>query len=207
MDMKRTRWVRRLKTGVYTIESDVNLTKSALCNLCGISDACPILKSMNQFQDHADIQVKTCGRYVPLVGFRAPYVGLKSSLFNTLRLGTAWVDRLSEGKTIAVTDAKTGKILRFGKVDRVVSGPFDEMILKHGMMNHMALGGKTVAEVETVLRKAYHNFMKEDPQLTAIYIRDVSHDLLTRVETVYEKPEGELPLVNNVITLPLKLSR
>lgn len=203
MDMKKTRWVRRLNTGVYTIEPESNLSRSALCNLCGIDAACPILQSMNKFSDHADIQVKTCGRYVPLIGFRRPYIGLQSSLFNTLRLGTTWADRLSADKVIAITDAKTGRILRFGKVDRIVTGPFDEMIRLHGNMNHLALGGKTLDEVDTLLRKAYHNFMRKDPQLTAIYIRDVEHQLLERIQTEFSPP----PVTesgDNVITLNFK---
>lgn len=203
MDMKKIRWVRRLNTGVYTIEPESNFTRSALCNLCGIDAACPILQSMKKFSEHAEIQVKTCGRYVPLIGFRRPYLGLQASLFNTLRLGTTWADRLTADKVVAITDAKSGRILRFGKIDRVVTGPFDEMIQIHGKMNHLALGGKTVEEVNTMLRKAYHNFLREDPQLTAIYIRDVDHHLLQRIPTEFSPPSTP-PGEDNVITLNFK---
>lgn len=203
MDMKKTRWVRRLDSGVYTIEPESNLSRSALCNLCGIDAACPILQNMNKFAEHADIQVRTCGRYVPLIGFRKPYLGLQASLFNTLRLGTTWASRLTEGKVVAITDAKTGSILRFGKVDRIATGSFDNMIRTHGMMNHLALGGKSLEDVDTLLRKAYHNFMREDPQLTAIYIREVDHQLLDKVSTHFKATiSGEE--ANNVIPIEFK---
>jgi hypothetical protein len=43
MDLKRTRWVRRLEDGSYTIESNTSLNKQKLlCDLCGIASKCPI---------------------------------------------------------------------------------------------------------------------------------------------------------------------
>ncbi|MDP0970996.1 hypothetical protein Q6294_29025, partial [Klebsiella pneumoniae] len=36
MDLKRTRWVRRLEDGTYTIESNSTLSnEKVLCSLCG----------------------------------------------------------------------------------------------------------------------------------------------------------------------------
>ncbi|EOM9237197.1 hypothetical protein ACLW95_004823, partial [Escherichia coli] len=46
MDLKRTRWVRRLEDGSYTIESNSNLNKQKLlCDICGIAAKCPIYET------------------------------------------------------------------------------------------------------------------------------------------------------------------
>lgn len=87
MDLKRTRWVRRLEDGSYTIESNSNLNKQKLlCDICGIAAKCPIYETRIKL-DKAGVNfhLNSCIRYVPLLAFRKPIIGLDAPYFNTLR--------------------------------------------------------------------------------------------------------------------------
>lgn len=95
---------------------------------------------------------------------------------NTLRSGVTWRDRLSPDKLICLVSADTGKIIRFGKVDKVYSGPVDEMLRKHSRFNHLCMGGEKIEKVEEVIRKSYGHFLTKDSLLTAIYIRHVKRE-------------------------------
>ncbi|HDI6054839.1 TPA: hypothetical protein PN969_004828, partial [Escherichia coli] len=78
MDLKRTRWVRRLEDGSYTIESNSNLNKQKLlCDICGIAAKCPIYETRIKL-DKAGVNfhLNSCIRYVPLLAFRKPIIGL-----------------------------------------------------------------------------------------------------------------------------------
>ncbi|HFI6285599.1 TPA: hypothetical protein ACGRVO_003876, partial [Escherichia coli] len=89
MDLKRTRWVRRLEDGSYTIESNTSLNKQKLlCDLCGIASKCPINETRLKLHDAgAHFHLNSCIRYVPLLAFRKPIIGLDAPYFNTLRSG------------------------------------------------------------------------------------------------------------------------
>ncbi|ULQ34497.1 hypothetical protein JFN85_25900 (plasmid) [Enterobacter hormaechei subsp. xiangfangensis] len=71
MDLKRTRWVRRLEDGSYTIESNTSLNKQKLlCDLCGIASKCPINETRLKLHDAgAHFHLNSCIRYVPLLAF------------------------------------------------------------------------------------------------------------------------------------------
>lgn len=178
MDLKHTRWVRRLEDGSYTIESNTNLSKrKLLCDICGIATKCPINEARVKLDKAgAHFQLNSCVRYVPILAFRKPIIGLDTPYFNTLRSGVTWRDRLSPDKIVCLATADTGKIIRFGKVDNVYSGPVDEMLRKHSRFNHLCIGGEKIEKVEEVIRKSYGHFLKEDSLLTAIYIRHIDRE-------------------------------
>ena len=46
MNIKQTRYIRRLEDGTYTIKPDTKLNNvKDMCDLCGIKTACPIFKT------------------------------------------------------------------------------------------------------------------------------------------------------------------
>lgn len=185
VDVKRARWVRKTEDGMYTIEPKSTLARiGMLCNSCGIKEGCPIYKVSIKAAAHADVHIRTCQRYVPILAFRKPYVGIDAPLFNTLRSGTTWVDRLEPGKTVAVVDSQSGDILRFCKVKSVHSGHFDKMLEIHAMFNHLAIGGEPVAKVGEVLRKSYGHFLTPDSKLTAIYLEPLTDENSIREEVL-----------------------
>ncbi|PHM69535.1 hypothetical protein [Xenorhabdus sp. KJ12.1] len=192
--------VRRLETGVYTIEPEsLRSRNDHLCQICSIISNCPIQRALKLTENHAEATIRTCARFVPSISFRAPYVGLEFPIFNTLRAGTTWQERLVKGKVIALTDSKTGEILRFGMVRNVVSGAIDKMLEIHAQFNHLAMGGKSINEVKTVIQKSYGHFLKPDSKLTAIYIEKVSHSLIDKIDRKLGDPPEAIQ--SNVINL------
>lgn len=103
MDLKRTRWVRRLEDGTYTIESNSTLSnEKVLCSLCGIASKCNINETRLKLRDAGvNFHLNSCARYVPLLAFRKPIIGLDTPYFNTMRSGVTWRDRLTEGRLSA----------------------------------------------------------------------------------------------------------
>ena len=179
VDIKRAKWVRKEDRG-YTIEPKSILAREGLiCDSCGIQSQCPIYQFKQKAESHADISVKTCTRYVPVLGFRKPYLGL-NGYFNTLRAGDTWMRRVDVGKTIALCDAKSGAIIGFGTVKQLDCAPFDDALRDHAHLNHMAVAGKTTDDVEHVLRKSYGHFLKDDAKLTAIYIERITDNARIR---------------------------
>lgn len=178
MDLKRTRWVRRLEDGSYTIESNGTLNKQKLlCDLCGIASKCPINEARLKLHNAgAHFQLNSCVRYVPLLTFRKPIIGLDAPYFNTLRSGVTWKERVEPGKLVCLVEAERGSIIRFGRVDKVYSGPVDEMLRKHSRFNHLCMGGEKIEKVGEVIRKSYGHFLNDDSLLTAIYIRHVDRE-------------------------------
>ncbi|EJD7033467.1 hypothetical protein UXP91_21585 [Enterobacter hormaechei] len=193
MDLKRTRWVRRLEDGSYTIESNTSLNKQKLlCDMCGIASKCPINETRLKLHDAgARFHLNSCIRYVPLLAFRKPIIGLDAPYFNTLRSGVTWRDRVEPDKLVCLVEADTGNIIRFGRVDKVYSGPVDEMLRKHSRFNHLCMGGEKIEKVGEVIRKSYGHFLNDDSLLTAIYIRHVDREF----DTEYHSAE-ELNLVD-----------
>lgn len=178
MDTKQSRYIRRLVDGTYTIKPDSKLVASKdMCDVCGIKTACPIYKTRSSLlAQGASFEINTCARYVPLISFRKPYLGLKDAYFNTLRSGVTWVNRVSENSIVCLVGAEDGEIIRFARVAKVFSGPVDEMLRKHARFNHLCVGGKKQEDVRTVIKKSYGHFLRDDSILTAIYLKSLKYE-------------------------------
>lgn len=100
-----------------------------MCEVCGIKTACPIYKTRaSLLEQGASFEINTCKRYVPLISFRKPYLGLKEAYFNTMRSGVTRVNRVSENSIVCLVGAENGEIIRFARVAKVFSGPVDKML-------------------------------------------------------------------------------
>lgn len=178
MNIKQTRYIRRLEDGTYTIKPDTKLNNvKDMCDLCGIKTACPIFKTRSSLlAQGAAFEINTCARYVPIISFRKPYLGLKDAYFNTMRSGLTWVNRVSENSVVCLVGAENGEIIRFARVAKVFSGPVDDMLRINARFNHLCLGGKTQEDVRTVIKKSYGHFLKEDSVLTVIYLKSLKHE-------------------------------
>jgi hypothetical protein len=111
MNIKQSRYIRRLEDGTYTIKSDSKLVASRdMCEVCGIKTACPIYKTRaSLLEQGASFEINTCARYVPLISFRKPYLGLKEAYFNTMRSGVTWVNRVSENSVVCQLALRTAR--------------------------------------------------------------------------------------------------
>ncbi|HGL3854400.1 TPA: hypothetical protein ACKE3U_003726 [Klebsiella aerogenes] len=178
MNIKQTRYIRRLEDGTYTIKPDTKLNNAKdMCDVCGIKTACPIYKTRSSLlQQGAEFEINKCARYVPLISFRKPYLGLKDAYFNTMRSGVTWVNRVNENSIVCLVGSEKGDTIRFARVAKVFSGPMEDMLRKHARFNHLCLGGMKQDDVRTVIKKSYGHFLKEDSSLTVIYLKSLKHE-------------------------------
>lgn len=180
MNTKKTRWVKRLEDGSYTMESAaMQVREIDICDSCGINDVCPIYRMVKKVENIAQVGIRKCKRYFPLIGFRPPIVGL-NGVFNTLRVGETWMTRVEPGTLVTLINTVNNEVLGYAKVVRLHTGPFDEMVKKHAHRNHI---GKSTTDnpIETVnhvLRKAHGHFLNDDSRLTAIYLERVEDSVV-----------------------------
>lgn len=176
IDLKRSRWVKKLENGDYTMEPAAEQRKdNLLCNSCGINHFCPVLKFINKADKFAKLGVRRCEKYFPVLGFMPPHVGLDDR-FNTIRIGDTWTKRVVPGKTIvALVDTKTNEVIGYARVIRVHTGVYDEMLRKHALFNHNMKGVQEnpVEYIGSILHKAFGHFIKDDSKLTALYLERV----------------------------------
>ncbi|SVP40456.1 hypothetical protein [Klebsiella pneumoniae] len=177
-DLKHLKYVKRLEDGSFSVIPTKQVeTQKDLCSLCGIESVCRIRIARERIkQAGAEVSMSSCKRYVPILTFRKPHVGLNLTFFNTIRAGTTWAFRLNKGSIVCLADAETGEPIRFMRVESVRTGGVDSLLAKHARFNHLAVGGKGAEFTRNFVKKAYGHFLKEDGMLTAIYLRNIKSD-------------------------------
>ena len=137
LNVKKARWVRKLNNGAYTMESTNVLTSTQLmCKSCGIYRACPIHESMERFAVVADITVRNCRKYVPLLLCRRPFTESLRDELIVLRRGTGLHELLHDGRElVALTDRFSETVLAFYSVSRLtlVNSPDELLTLLEGL--------------------------------------------------------------------------
>jgi hypothetical protein len=175
-NLKRARWVRKMADGNYTMEPESSLKSSTLiCDSCGIKNACPVKSTMERAKGFADLYVRTCHKYVPLLTFKQSLIGC-NSVFNTFRVGKVWYELLHQGRDLVALLDEAEEIIGFYNVKSVHLGQFDEMIRKHARFNHLLKDeyeGTAMEYVAHELRKSYGQFLNEESMLTAIYLEQM----------------------------------
>lgn len=176
LDQNVQRNLKRLPSGEFAASKDG--TKNVpLCLACGAQPRCRLFKDLAKVH-WAAITVIRCQKFVPVIGFRAPIVGLDRT-FNTMRLGKSWSERLKPGDFVALTDTKDDSIIGHARVTHVEVGAFDTMVWAHGAENHLVVDSPKgrnacIEEVRHVLKKSYGKFITPDSLLTAIYLSRVN---------------------------------
>jgi len=174
-----TRPIKRVEEGFTVIGSEKDRNKS-ICEFCSGRDTCSILYNANRYAEHAKLQIVTCKSFVSPIPFTDP-TGLDQAIFNTVRLGEAWFNRLKYGDYVSLTgNDKTS--IGFKMVQSVHTGPAKEMLQEHAKLNHLILGDREstqtdvsnnekVSRLTNVLKKQYgpHIFNESKP-LTVIYL-------------------------------------
>jgi hypothetical protein len=172
---KLMRQLRR-EGSTFTLEPASNRDRPLLCRTCGMAELCPVPGTLN---DHAwvELRVRSCNRFIPIVTFIPPIVGL-GGRFNTLRLGDTWERRVEIGSRVALFNNKTEQVLGYAAVEGVFSGPFEEVLRTHAENNHLIVGkpGTDLSVVEGVLRGAYGKFLTPKSKLTALYLRRIDEE-------------------------------
>lgn len=165
------RRVKRAESGDFVLGKPPERVNS-LCRACGINDRCKLYKAHKKVT-WALPEVTVCQRFVPVLGFRPPIVGLEKS-FNTMRLGKAWTERVAPGTVVALLNTVDSKLLGFARVTHIEVGAFDTMVWAHGADNHLVVNSpkgrnECIEEVRYVLQKSYGKFLTPESKLTVVY--------------------------------------
>ena len=157
LDIK-TNTLRRLASGEFVLVD--TRYPDALCRGCADFATCPLAST-----------VRRCALFVPVFVFRDD-THLDDTLFNTIRLGRAWSQRLAEGSEIGLY-TKTTDVLRRAVVRRIYWDDDKAALLRlHASRNHLGMTlADPAAELERKLRSMYgNNFYNSAKGLTALYL-------------------------------------
>lgn len=67
--------------------------------------------------------------------FAPPHQGFEGE-FNTLRMGKLWATRLQKGDMVAITDSKTGEVVKWAEVTEVHIDRLPNILRDHAHRNH-----------------------------------------------------------------------
>lgn len=114
--------------------------KQDICNHCALINIC------DSVSEH-----KSCREFMPVLSFQDE-TGFKiGDVVNTVRIGKAWVERLTTGSTIALLNAKTKLIFSYARVIGLDFGPIDDMLKLHAATNHLFVN-KSPSEAPALLK-------------------------------------------------------
>ncbi len=121
----KTNALRRYPDNHYTLTSASN--GNALCDACAASSECPMRNER-----------KRCAQFVPVLRF-AVNANLDLPLYNTIRIGKAWSDRLPVGTRVGVWD-DVKRELSFSVVRENYWGQDKQLMLAaHAGRNHIGM--------------------------------------------------------------------
>lgn len=172
----------KLVDDLFTVETSAELKREAfLCDHCGRGATCLTRVLSAEFQDDHGVAapIKRCGEFLPVLGFRPPFLGLEYR-FNTFRLGAGWMKRLKVGGTVVLGDGRNGNRLGLARVESFDAGPLKDILRAHASRNHMMLEESAghVAKLAKVLRSHYGpHLLSADKPATVIYLERINdHD-------------------------------
>lgn len=151
----------------------------SLCVHCARQSACPTLKSLKRLNSKAPIiaKIDECADYAYPILF-ADTKGTQGE-FNTMRLGTAWVDRVGEGDIVGLIN-KEGKVFGYAEVVDAFAGEKEWVIRDYAYENHLYVdSGMTHQEAGVDLLKRLPNIygnmiVNNNKMMTAIYLKNIS---------------------------------
>lgn len=151
-----TRQLRRNATGQYTSGAG-----KIVCDHCGFNKICPMRD-----------KVAACDQFLPTLPFNDD-AGMQK-LFNTVRIGRAWVQRLVVGQKVALYNATDKRVFGFASVLATFDGSIDEMLNRHAHANHLMLS-QFPEEAQSILhqwlkRNYGPHIVHDNTTLTAIYL-------------------------------------
>lgn len=166
------RRVKRSEHGLTMLTApQTKVIAESLCDRCGLQDACEILKTV-QSQRVQLVRVLECEWYqFPLKFINKS--GTEGKGWNTIRLGSAWSNRVKEGDVVALIDSRNRKYGE-AKVQKVVLDITENIIQLYGEDNHCALDvadDQKVSTVRSALLSSYgSSHIASAIQSTAIYL-------------------------------------
>ena len=150
-----TRQLRRTAEGHY-----VSGAGKIPCDHCGLVLECGMAP------------MSSCSVFMPTIPF-VGQVGM-NRLFNTIRVGKAWTQRLDPNQTIALYEVKEKRIFGHARVIGHACGNIEAMLKDHAQANHLMLDtppAEAPAILHSWLRQNYGpRIITDQTNLTAIYL-------------------------------------
>lgn len=121
-----------------------------LCERCGHIRSCT--------EVHED--VIECYGFMPIIKFAPPF-GNMDDVFNTIRLGRAWVSRLKSSSVVMLMNANTKEFMGKAVVISVSDGDMGEVCRTHYSQNHLMKGEvfendrRGEAKIRSILKRCY----------------------------------------------------
>lgn len=176
-----TRLIKRLSNDHFTVEplSSMKDPDRLLCNHCALAK-CKVRNYVQRVpSEDAVLKVQSCSKFIPTLGFSVLH-GLDKPLWNTVRIGAAWENRLNDGAIVAVADTKNGKMVRRMRVEKTFTGQLQTMLAEHAKFNHAILSEVEDGKIEEteapgrllrILKNAYGtNIAAADRAASVIYL-------------------------------------
>lgn len=155
----KTNALRRIQTNEFTLTCSSN--GNALCDACAASDECPQRNTK-----------KSCADFIPVLRF-AINANLYAGVYNTIRIGKAWSDRLQPGQRVGIWDDVEER-LTFAVVEASHWSDDKQQILDlHAARNHIGMTlDDPAAQMPGVLMNCYgKGFYAKSWGLSAVYLR------------------------------------
>ena len=170
--------VRSVKRDGSSVRANYSVTVNrSLCEHCTQQRTCKALKSIDRAQSKYKIgaQIKECKSYIYPILFVDPKG--TEGVFNTIRLGEAWLKRLEIGDTVGLID-KEGNVFGYAEVTDIFSRTREFAIRENAYQNHLYVNsGMTQAEAGRDLEKKLPNLygnliVKSNSMATVIYLKN-----------------------------------
>lgn len=172
-DLRR---IRMTDTGRWTLLGEKDRAKAIhLCDFCAVNSMCITHKRLASIVDEFDTSavISECAGYRPHLTFRDE-TGL-DGLFNTVRLGKAWHDRVTPGALVTLWHSKEDREIGVARVvDRLI-GRYCDIAPDHAHRNHTQLHLEREGAEQRlmkVLTGSYGTtFMKPERMVSVIYLQ------------------------------------
>lgn len=120
------------------------------------------------------------------ISFAPPHHGFCGE-FNTLRLGRTLAQRLQRGDTIAITDSKTGEVIKWAEVTETHTARLPDLLREHAHRNHKEHelndpAGAPARRRESMTKIYGPRFVTDGRWATAVYMRIIEGEFRIQVQ-------------------------
>lgn len=125
------------------------------------------------------------------ITFAPPHHGFEGE-FNTLRLGRTLAQRLKQGDKIAITDSKTGEVIKWAEVTETHAARLPELLREHAHRNHKEHGlgdpaGAPQRRRESMTKIYGPRFVTDTRWATAVYMRIIESEFRIQVQPDHDE--------------------
>lgn len=110
--------------------------------------------------------------------FSPPINGMHG-IFNTFRLGAAWIKRVEPGDNVLLANKARSLVIGRAVVSEVDSGTLKEMAIKHGYQNHSQEGYAPEEAAQRITQSMIKRYgphkCSEESKVTVLYLEIIEH--------------------------------